>query len=598
MVDDEIAVASSVHGKPEAYAILVGSGVSREAGVKSGREVIQDLVRQVARAQMEDPDNPLRWYEDTYGTEPRYDELLEQLARSAADRRALLESYFEPTDEEREAGIKTPSSAHRSIASLVDSGYVNVIVTTNFDRLIEQALEDRDITPTVIDTPARAGTTEPLVHQDTVVIKPNGDYKQTSLKNTPSELSQYAPPMEELISEVFTNYGLIISGWSGEWDTRLRELLIEHAGNQFTVFWTHRGELGDTPESIVEKTDASPVETEGADEFFSRLQRQVRALEEDVAEKGEAIGPVEEDDGQVDEEEESTSQKVKRLLSEEKYQIELADFFREEAQRVRRELLDEERFPLDADIQEETVKERIEAYEELVRPLPQAVALAAYWSSKTVNSGQDQIVGTLSHIADLGVPEGPYRRPWEYLRFYPASLLLYASGVAALEAGDWNLLKRCTTNVEARIEDTPGIPASVSLHPSGVGHRLVVKELGTTSTRIVTERIRDRVRDPLGEVLPSERAFTNTFDRFDGVLALLHAHEWEQQTGKFIVPEGTYRRYRESPAEPFVIDELASEIGAEGGDWPGVQAGLFNGDIERLTTVLDECRDDMRAGLL
>ena len=42
---------------------------------------------------------------------------------------------------------KTPTPAHRAIASLVKAGYIRVIVTTNFDRLVEQALTDAGVPP-------------------------------------------------------------------------------------------------------------------------------------------------------------------------------------------------------------------------------------------------------------------------------------------------------------------------------------------------------------------------------------------------------------------------------------------------------------------
>jgi len=45
-----------------------------------------------------------------------------------------------------------PSPAHRAIAQLVKDGYIKVIITTNFDRLIERSLNEVGIEPTVIGT--------------------------------------------------------------------------------------------------------------------------------------------------------------------------------------------------------------------------------------------------------------------------------------------------------------------------------------------------------------------------------------------------------------------------------------------------------------
>jgi NAD-dependent SIR2 family protein deacetylase len=65
----------------------------------------------------------------------------------------LERSYFEPNEDDRNRGVKTPTAAHKAIAKLVGAGYIRVIITTNFDRLMEKALEDIGVVPTVISTP-------------------------------------------------------------------------------------------------------------------------------------------------------------------------------------------------------------------------------------------------------------------------------------------------------------------------------------------------------------------------------------------------------------------------------------------------------------
>src|SRR5207244_12901588 len=58
-----------------------------------------------------------------------------------AERRNLLASYFEPSEEDRQLNRKLPTLAHHAIARLVAAGYIRLILTTNFDPLIETALE-------------------------------------------------------------------------------------------------------------------------------------------------------------------------------------------------------------------------------------------------------------------------------------------------------------------------------------------------------------------------------------------------------------------------------------------------------------------------
>lgn len=118
--------------KTGTYALLLGSGLSRAAGVPTGYEVVLDLIRLVARSEGADPEpDPAEWYRGRFGTEARYSDLLEVLAPAPADRGGLLRGYFEPSDEEREQGLKLPTTEHRAIAELVKRGWVRVIITTN-----------------------------------------------------------------------------------------------------------------------------------------------------------------------------------------------------------------------------------------------------------------------------------------------------------------------------------------------------------------------------------------------------------------------------------------------------------------------------------
>jgi hypothetical protein len=146
-IDPMDALAISVAAGKGMYALLIGSGVSRGAGVKTGWDITLDLVRKLPAAKdvAEKSDEELvRWYESTFKKEPNYSEILELLGKTSAERQRLLEGYFDG---------KHPSKAHKAIAKLVSHGFVKMIITTNFDRLIEQALSEAGVQPTVLSTP-------------------------------------------------------------------------------------------------------------------------------------------------------------------------------------------------------------------------------------------------------------------------------------------------------------------------------------------------------------------------------------------------------------------------------------------------------------
>jgi len=60
-----------------------------------------------------------KWYKQNYKKELNYSRLLDELTATQAERQQLLKGYFEPTAEEAEQGIKSPTPAHRAIAELV-----------------------------------------------------------------------------------------------------------------------------------------------------------------------------------------------------------------------------------------------------------------------------------------------------------------------------------------------------------------------------------------------------------------------------------------------------------------------------------------------
>src|SRR4051812_28623603 len=91
------SLSLSLHYAPGACALLLGSGLSREAGIPTGWEITLDLVRKYAalKGVEGEPDWPA-WYRAEVGGEPGYSEIINALAATPAERRALLHRYIEP----------------------------------------------------------------------------------------------------------------------------------------------------------------------------------------------------------------------------------------------------------------------------------------------------------------------------------------------------------------------------------------------------------------------------------------------------------------------------------------------------------------------
>ena len=275
---DELVV--SMHRQRGIYALLLGSGISRAAGVPTGWDVTLDLARQLAVTQGDPPEDLEAWYRETYAKEPDYSELLEQIAGTEAERRGLLESYFEPDEREREQGLKLPTAAHKAIAKLVAKGHVRVILTTNFDRLLEQALIDEGVQPVTVSSSDAIRGAPPYVHTSVIIVKLHGDYKDTRIKNSVAELAAYDEALNRYLDRILDEFGLVVAGWSGDWDAAWRAAISRMPNRRYSMYWLAYSAPSAAAQQLIDFRRGRVVSGLGADAFFGGLVAKLEALEE------------------------------------------------------------------------------------------------------------------------------------------------------------------------------------------------------------------------------------------------------------------------------------------------------------------------------
>jgi hypothetical protein len=431
MVDSMTSLAISVYSSRGVYALLLGSGISRSSGIPTGWEIVLDLIRKVAQIQGEDcGDDPAAWYQAKYKKEPDYSDLLGEISRESAERQQLLRTYFEPTEEEREQGKKTPTPAHKAIAQLVAGGYLRVIITTNFDQLLERALHEAGVVPTVIASPNSIQGAMPSPHSPCTVIKVHGDYIDTRLKNTRAELEQYDDAMNRLLDRVFDEYGLIVCGWSADWDIALRAAIERCPNRRFTTFWAaYRGVAG-AAKRLCDLRLARDIPGQDADTFFRNLAEKIKSLVDMEAQRP-LTTPI-------------AVATLKQYLAEDRYRIRLRDLVVGEAKRVKEELRGE-RFPFALPLSS-VLAERIPRYEAAVKTLLAMMITGVYWGGK---SQRALWVHCLERVArpTEGL-DGDQRRA--NIGLYPV-LLLYGCGIAAVSAGQYITLYRLLTQDRSMI---------------------------------------------------------------------------------------------------------------------------------------------------
>src|SRR5260221_5996396 len=271
-LDPIVSLSVAVAEAAGSYAFLLGSGVSRDAGVPTGSQVFWQAVGELYRLEKKVTETPDRdaltiWLTETEREQLTYSGLLELIAPDAATRRDYLAKHFEGHE---------PGKSHEQLAVLAEQGYARVFITTNFDRLLEHALQARGIEPVVITSAAELRSAPKREHAQCYVLKPHGDYLQETIRNTQSELERLESGIAKELREIFERFGIIVLGYSGS-DEAVASLLSARR-SRYGLYWVARGELTAPAHKIVEATGGRIIERANAADFLSDLQRRLEVF--------------------------------------------------------------------------------------------------------------------------------------------------------------------------------------------------------------------------------------------------------------------------------------------------------------------------------
>ncbi|MDE0131080.1 MAG: SIR2 family protein [bacterium] len=573
--DPLVALASSIHAGPRTFALLLGSGISTGAGVPSGWDVVLDLVKRYAVLQDDDAgEDPVSWYRSHTAGDPNYSELLAELAPSQVDRRNLLKPYFEPTEEDRANGLKVPTPAHHAIAQLVSKGYVKVIVTTNFDRLLETALGEAGVEPNVVSTSAHAEGSLPITHSDCTIIKVHGDYISPDLKNTIEELSQYDPAVDRLLDEVFDQYGLIVCGWSGVWDSALRNAILRAPGRRFTTYWFHRGPINEAAREIIRHRDAKEVSIQDADTVFEDLAAKVEALESLTDQR-----PFET---------ELAVAQLKLFLPDPIHRIKLHDLIIGEADHVINRVQES---AVDTLQGFEHYAEQMAAYEEATARLLRLLAVGACFSDclehdelwqRCVDRLASRHLKRNGNVALLNLQQ------------YPTLLAIYATGLGSVATGRLESIAHVLAKVKVR-DERPPRPVAVAASSWDVLDRDIVKQAIPKLNRHptpISEHLFEVLRPIVSDLVPSEEVYADCFDEVEYLLGISYAVGLDTDYGP--IGRAVWRSFRRhKPTTPPPLFSLWPDNSDD--DFPGItvrehhsaltESGLFTNINQLVTTI-------------
>ena len=419
-LDADERLAFALAGGRGAYALLIGSGVSSAAGIPTGWTITLDLISRLAVVQGHGtPEDPENWYKGCFRKDPDYSDLIEMLASTSTERQRLINEYIEPNDEEKRDGRKQPTLAHHAIAKLADLGMVRVIVTTNFDRLIENALAEADVPHAVISSVDDIEGMTPLTQSfgQCQIIKLHGDYKDVRSLNTITELSQYPERNNRLLDQIFDEFGMIVCGWSADWDGALRAAVRRCKSQRFSWYWAHRGEVGESAEKLIQCRSAERVRIQDADSFFSMLQNRTEALLET---RRPAPGSTE-----------LAVATLKRYVAGTGYQIQLERLIREQAEKAANIISNP-----GAAMHLLSVEQRAEIAEAACETLIAMGAVAGRWMAEQHRQDWLDALETLLYATSAWPQDAN-----SYIDAYPSALVLWSLCTGAVAGGRYDTVK-------------------------------------------------------------------------------------------------------------------------------------------------------------
>jgi tetratricopeptide (TPR) repeat protein len=220
------------------FTLFLGAGASRSSGVLLASEMIEEWQRMAfedrapAGADFDSWCKKQPWF----GKEEAYSMLFEMLFPNPRAR----QKYVEPKIE-----VAFPGWCYLYLANVVKDGYFNVIFTTNFDDLINDALTMYlGYNPVVCAADSEVENIS-ITTDRAKIIKLHGDYLFQRLKNTIKELQQLDPNMEHKVKEFGKQCGMVVIGYAGRDHSVMRvieEVIKDEKSFPSGIYWGVRPE--------------------------------------------------------------------------------------------------------------------------------------------------------------------------------------------------------------------------------------------------------------------------------------------------------------------------------------------------------------------
>lgn len=435
--------------------------------------------------------------------------------------------------------------------------------------MLEKAIEDIGKSPTVISSREIAESAPPISHTDCTIVKVNGDYLDPRIKNTCSELEEYDDATNSRLDQILDEYGLIVCGWSAEWDIALRRALERCKNHRYSTYWTDIREPKEKAKRLITLRCASFISIDSADTFFHDLAERVIAIESyrrpHPISKQVAVA------------------RTKNYLVSDVHRIELYDLLRQETEKVFNGLSNvcaqNVKILCNADLDR-----RLHQFEYLSEIVLSMIITGCFWGSENHNA---LWVNSIERIANISVENG--QDSW--LRQYPALLLFYGGGIASLANENYDTFAKLLMKpiIVDGIEELPPVSALI---PEKVISENEQKNIfciyNFNKWTALSNYLYEFLREPMKEFLHDDNRYQKCFDQFEYLVALQHAYLRKKLGQNAYGPIGRFGwKYRNSDYYNFVDNITIGGMRANKG-WRIFNVGLFDGEFRNFIEIKKE----------
>jgi len=237
------------NGRP--FVIFTGAGCSKSAGIPLASELVKEInekfeleLKGLSEAKRQD-----------------YGECMAAIGKD--ERRRLIKTYIDKSK---------LNWTHIVLALLMDNGYVNRVLTFNFDNILIRSCGLLGMYPSIYDFTAANLDLQNLIVEPAIVHL-HGQSHGFSQLNTAQETSDHAEVMSHFVASTLSQSPSLFVGYSGQADAFFPKLRDKYSG-QHRLFWVGRSK---TPSDNINNTlierhsVAHYIQSNDSDLFFIQL---------------------------------------------------------------------------------------------------------------------------------------------------------------------------------------------------------------------------------------------------------------------------------------------------------------------------------------